>query len=241
MTFLKTPIVECQQESIVIDLQRLGLVVKAVQVVKRCTVLRFETKAQLRRLCGLLGESATAGQRCRLPKISTQKNLWRDDIMNVVCGADTAEAGAFSVRTVHDGIDLEYDGCSELFITVRYRHFTYTANSISDPADCDPLLFALICRHDPYVDMATNSIHNNTMLLADEDGDEAMAIADGSEFEDCDGCLYRVVHGMATTVGSSTCIQSKCVYPQRNNPLFGTEKSFDVQMAKDLIERRLNG
>jgi hypothetical protein len=156
-------------------------------------------------------------------------------MIHVVCGADTAEAGAFTVRTVHDGIDLEYDGCSELFITVRYRRFTYTANSISNPADCDPLLFALICRHDPYVDIA-NSIHNNTMLLADEDGDEA-----GSEFEDCDGCLYRVVHGMATTVGSSTCIQSKCVYPQRNNPLFGTEKSFDVQMAKDFIERRLNG
>jgi hypothetical protein len=220
-----------------------GLVVKAVRVIKRCTVLRFETKAHLRRLCGVLGESATAGQRCRLPKISTPKNLWQNDIINVVCGADTAKAGAFSIRTVHDGIDLEYDGCSELFLTVRYRRFTYSANSISMPADCDPLLFALICRHDPYVDTA-NSIQNDTLPVADEDADDddaAMVIADGSEFEDCDGCLYRVVHGMATSVGSSTFIQSRCVYPQSNNPLFGMEKSFDVQIAKDLIERRLNG
>ena len=213
-----------------------GLVVKAVRVIKPCTVLRFETKAHLRRLCGLLGESATAGQRCRLPKISAPKNLWRNDIINVVCGADTAEQGEFSIRTVRDGIDLEYDGCSELFVTVRYRRFTYAGNSIDIAGDCDPLLHALICRHDPYVSGADN---DQNMVPAEEEEDEdMMMIENGSEFEDFDGCLYRVVQGVLA--GSSTC-QCVCVYPRRDNPLFEMEKSFDVQIVKERIGRRLYG
>ena len=50
-----------------------GLIVKAAQLIKRCTILRFETKAQLKHLCAVFGESATAGQRCRLSKISVPK------------------------------------------------------------------------------------------------------------------------------------------------------------------------
>ena len=54
---------------------RLGLVVKAVQVVKRCTVLRFETKAQLRRLCGLLGESALQDRDVGCQRYQPQKTF----------------------------------------------------------------------------------------------------------------------------------------------------------------------
>ena len=39
-----------------------GLVVKAARINRSCSVMRFETKAQLRRLCNVFGESATAGQ-----------------------------------------------------------------------------------------------------------------------------------------------------------------------------------
>ena len=48
-----------------------GLVVKAARIEKSCTLMRFETKTQLRRLCNVFGESVTAGQRCRLPKIAS--------------------------------------------------------------------------------------------------------------------------------------------------------------------------
>jgi hypothetical protein len=125
-----------------------GLVVKAARVSKRCTIVRFKAKVHLRRLCAVFGESATAGQRCRLPKVSNPKHLWQNDIINVVCGSDAAEA-VFNLRTVNDGIDLEFDGCSVLFVTIRYRRFAYTTNSLIQ-AECDPLLFALISPMDPY-------------------------------------------------------------------------------------------
>jgi hypothetical protein len=94
-----------------------GLVVKAARINRSCTVMRFETKTQLRRLCNVFGESVTAGQRCRLPKIALPKSLGKNDVINVVCGSDIAEP--FISRTVHDGVDLEYDGSSELFIQCR--------------------------------------------------------------------------------------------------------------------------
>ena len=197
------------------------MVVKAARVNKSCTVLRFETKTHLRRLCNVFGESATAGQRCRLPKISRPKCLWQNDIVNVVHGSDNGEALS-NPKTVRDGIDLEFDGCSELFITIRYRRFTYTANSLTD-ADCDPLLSSLIRRCDP---------HTCSHELVDLD--DTTRIMNGSEMEDHDGRLYRVV-GM-----NSTHVSAICCYPQRNNAFYGKEKSFAIQFAMELIELRLN-
>ena len=205
-----------------------GLVVKAAQVTKSCTVLRFETKTHLQRLCDVFGESATAGQRCRLPKISAPKSLCQNDIINVVCGSDDHEP-AFNIRSVRDGIDLEFDGGSELFITVRYRRFTYAANSLVN-AECDPLLSSLIRRLDPYVGNHESVDDNNS-------NSNLSIIAEGSEFEDLDGLLYRVVRiDMSTSY-----VQARCCYPKRNNDLFGMEKSFDIQLTKELIELRLNG
>ena len=216
-----------------------GLVVKAARVSKSCTILRFETKIHLRRLCAVFGESATAGQRCRLPKVSNPKHLWQNDIINVVCGSDVAEA-VFNLKTVNDGIDLEFDGCSALFVTIRYRRFAYTTANRLIQGECDPLLFALIGRMDPY-DININGMDDDN---SDEADDQISVIVDGSEF-DFDGCLYRIVqHGGTATMTAgdkSTCVVSKCVYPTDNNPLYGIEKSFDVRIAKELIERRLNG
>jgi hypothetical protein len=79
--------------------------------------LRFELKAHLQVLCDVFGESTIAGQRCRLPKIATPKSLWQNDINNVVCGPDVCEL-LFDAKTVRDGIDLEFDGGSELFNTI---------------------------------------------------------------------------------------------------------------------------
>jgi hypothetical protein len=125
-----------------------GLVVRAVQVNKPSTILRFETKAHLKALCNVFGEATTAGQRCRLPKILTPKSLWPNDIINVVSGSDVCES-SFDRKTVHDGVDLEFDGGSELFITVRYRRFAFTSSSLRD-TDCDELLSSLIRRSNPY-------------------------------------------------------------------------------------------
>ena len=98
-----------------------GLVVKAARIEKSCTLMRFETKTQLQRLCNVFGESVTAGQRCRLPKKGLTKFLEQNDVVNVVSGADNAEP--FDARTERNGIDLEFDGSSELFITIRYRRY----------------------------------------------------------------------------------------------------------------------
>ena len=69
-------------------------------------------------LSRVLGESVTAGQRCRLPKCSEPKFLRIYDIINVVRGSDERESD-FTARTPYDGIDLEYDGLCELFVTVN--------------------------------------------------------------------------------------------------------------------------
>ncbi len=86
------------------------------------------------------------------------------------------------------------------------------------------LLFALICRRNPY------AVGEEPDSLEDD-----CSIVQGSEFEDGDGCLYRVVSIDATHV------RFQCFYPQCNNTMFGLEKYFDLQRAKELIELRLNG
>ena len=143
-----------------------------------------------------------------------------------------------AAHRILDGIDLEFDGCSVLFVTIRYRRFAYTTNSLIQ-AECDPLLFALIGQMDPY-NIHVNGMEDNNSHEAD---DQESVIVDGSEF-DFDGCLYRIVqhHGTTTTPADKpTCVVSKCVYPMDNNPLYGIEKSFDVRVAKELIARRLFG
>jgi hypothetical protein len=75
----------------------------------------------------------------------------------------------------------------------------------------------------------------------DDNGNSNLTIMieEGSElFEDFDGRLYRVVRIDL----SMQYIQAGCCYPKRNNDLFGTEKSFDIQLlTKESMELRLNG
>ena len=202
-----------------------GLVVRAARIKKSCTILRFETKMHLQQLCMVFGESVTAGQRCRLPKVASPKTLWKNDVVNVVCGSDEREP-VFNVKTVQDGIDLEFDGSCELCITVRYRRYAYS----SSLEGCDPLLASLICRR---------SILGPTPSTSDDVDDDnretdGYTIMVGSEFEDDtdDGCLYRVI-GINTSH-----VHAKCFYPRRDNDRFGCEKLFDIALATDLIKQR---
>jgi hypothetical protein len=200
-----------------------GLVVKAARIKRSCTIMRFETNEHLLRLSNVFGEAVTAGQRCRLPKVATPKIIGTNDLVNVVCGADSTET--FLSQTVRDGIDLEFDGSSDLSITIRYSRYAYRTNL----QGCNPLLSSLIRRCDPY------ACDPNLGILGGGLGEENSNMLYGSEFTDVDGCLYRVT-GMHTTR-----IVATCFYPCRDNDLFGCEKSFDMQLAKELIERRLNG
>lgn len=209
-----------------------GLTIKAARIQRSCAIMRFETKAHLRQLCTILGESATAGQRCRLPRVSSPKTLWQNDIINAVFGSNEHEP-IFNARTIRDGIDFEFDGSSELFITIRYRRYAYRA----DLQDCDPLLASLIC-HGRLADSAEGD--EDYVLSIDEDNADAeyssITIMSGSEFaDDVNGFLYRV------TRMDSTSVYAKCFFPRRDNDLFQCEKSFDILKTKELIYRRLNG
>jgi hypothetical protein len=201
-----------------------GLVVKAARIKCNCTILRFETLEHLVRLSNVFGEAVTAGQQCRLPKVAIPRTIGTNDLVNVVCGADSAES--FTFQTVRDGIDLEYDGSSELFIMIRYRRYTFRTNL----EGCDPLLSSFIQRCDPHPHGPPT-----TLIDAGGTGDENSNILYGSELRDADGCLYRVT-GMYMTH-----IVATCFYPCSDNDLIGTEKAFDIQLAKELIEKRLNG
>jgi hypothetical protein len=201
-----------------------GLVVKAARIRKTCTMWRFETESQLRQLCSVFGESVTAGQRCRLPKVSIPKTLWRNDVINVVIGSHEPDP-VFKLLTERDGIDFEYDGCAELFITIRYRRYGYGGGASLD--GCDPLLADLICRrslHAPSVDDDDGG---------DDEEDSTTIILIGSELEDVDGRLYRV-----TRMNDLQSVLARCFYP---NPAIGIEKVFGIERVKRLIEERLNG
>ena len=56
------------------------------------------------------------------------------------------------------------------------------------------------------------------------------------EFEDDDGCLYRV-----SSMSSLTHVSARCCYPKSDNLMYGCEKVFDLALTKELIQRRLNG
>jgi hypothetical protein len=103
------------------------LVVEAARIKKTCIVWQFETVAHLRQQGNVFGESVTAGQRCCLPKVSLPKTLWKNNIINVVWGNNECEP-IFNSRTERDGMDLEYDGSAELFITIQYCQYAYTAS-----------------------------------------------------------------------------------------------------------------
>lgn len=215
-----------------------GLVVKAARIQKSCTIMRFSTKTELKGLCRLLGESVTAGQRCRLPKSSEPKSLWINDVINVVCGSEARES-SFVARTPYDGIDFEFDGMCELFITVRYSRYAYTKNS-SIARGCDPLLYSLIARSNPYIMMQNKDTivaeeDDTTGSSNDDDDNQSESVVEESEFQDGDGRLWRVTHKNATHV------VAKCIYPKHSNAMHGCLKSFDLTLAKQWIRQRLAG
>jgi hypothetical protein len=213
-----------------------GLVVKAARIQKTCTILRFATKRELKGLCGILGESIIAGQRCRLPKSAHPKSLWINDIINAVCGCNVRESG-FVLRSEYDGIDLEFDGLCELYVTMRYSRYTYTNRTSKE--ECDPLLYSLICRCNPYNTFQDGDENaeqqQQEVSLADDCADELLIVHE-SEFEDPDGGRVYRVSGI-----NSTNVIAVCVYPRHNNPLLGSEKLFDIVLAKELIRQRLTG
>jgi hypothetical protein len=75
--------------------------------------MKFETITHLRHFCEVFGQTVTAGQRCRLPKAATPKKLCQNDVLKVVCGGHGIEE-PFNPCTAQDGVDLEFDGNSEL-------------------------------------------------------------------------------------------------------------------------------
>ena len=168
-----------------------GLVVKAARIQKTCSVVRFATKIEPLRLCGVFGESVTAGKRCRLTKISSPKSLWINNINNVVCGFSLCEP-VFNARTPHDGIDMEYDGVYELFITMRYTRHAFTQNSLELTGGCDPLLALLIRRLNPHLLVQTNNCDELREVFPIDDDSDSDTIMHESEFQDDDGCVYRV-------------------------------------------------
>lgn len=71
------------------------------------------------------------GQQCRLPKVAIPKIMGTNDLVNVVCGTDSTET--FLSQTARDGIDLEFDGSSDLSISIRSLDM-HTAEQISKDA-----------------------------------------------------------------------------------------------------------
>jgi hypothetical protein len=85
------------------------------------------------------------------------------------------------------------------------------------------LLSSLIRRCDPYA-------FDPVLEEVGTTGDDDTTVMYGSEFEDVDGRLYRVVRMDATHVFAM------CFYPRcSSNELLSCEKAFNLPVAKDLI------
>ena len=83
----------------------------------------------------------------------------------------------------------------------RYSRFTDTANCLVDDSECDPLLSSFIRRCDPLQGVCRMG------ELVEAEADDTIRIRNGSEFEDHDGCIYRVASM------NSTHISAVCFYP----------------------------
>lgn len=83
-------------------------------------------------------------------------------------------------------MDLEFDGSSELFVTMCYRRYAYTSNL----AGCNPILSSLICRHNPYC-----VLEEVGSTAGDEDDTASFDVIYGSEFEDVDGRVSSYGYG----------------------------------------------
>ena len=125
-----------------------------------------------------------------------------------------------------------------MFITIRYARFVFTRNCLDPTSGCDPLLSALIRRVSPYdssIDGQRQEVVSTASSVDNDDDDDSVTIMQDSEFE-VDGCIYRV------TTTSTKGVNALCFYPRKHeNPLYGTEKGFDRELAKELIRNRLNG
>jgi hypothetical protein len=125
-------------------------------------------KTQLKGLCQLLGESVTAGQRCRL------------------------------------------DGLCKLFITIHYSRYAFTRNTslLAIAGGCDPLLCSLIARCNPYKRHYDGGEEDNASISSNDNNSETAVVINKSDFEDSDGCLWRV------TSKSTLSVVAKCIYPK---------------------------
>jgi hypothetical protein len=118
---------------------------------------------------------------------------------------------------------------------VRYSRYAYTQNTslLGITGGCDPLLYSLIARCDPYKRHNDGGEENGSINSNDDDSETA--VVDESEFEDSDGRVWRV------TKRSTISVVAKCIYPRLNNTMHGSVKSFDLGLAKELIRQRLTG
>ncbi len=94
------------------------------------------------------------------------------------------------------------------------------------------MFLSLIRRSNPNKQHTTNELREAVAL---DDDNDFVTIMHESEFKDNDGCVYRV------TSMSSTHATARCCYPKHENAMYGCEKAFNIALAKDLSQHRLNG
>jgi hypothetical protein len=88
----------------------------------------FETVDELEVLGSVFGDGFLCNRRKRKPRIGEPLLLNTNDALNVVT-SECGEKEQFLKRTKDNGVDLTFDGCSELRIAVRYERHIFRADS----------------------------------------------------------------------------------------------------------------
>ena len=169
------------------------------RVERAAELLRFETRDDLHLFRSLFGELSTYGIRRRRPKIGQILCITENTAMHAVIGSETKEqVTSANMRTLHDGIDLIYDGV-ELKVNVRYRCFLFQSDATGLPVGLPThftTLFKRICETLP------------TDNESEDENHDCITIRIGSLFEYLDGFVYRI-----TGVAEDKSVDAVCLYP----------------------------
>ena len=126
-----------------------GLTLKSVRLISNILqMIRFETLHDLHALTNVFGQQVLIEVRKRRPAaINSPSELQVHDAINIVVGSKDRSAPFQEIGGKDDGMDLTFDGKSELRICIRYRKYQFEVSpSNGNPKNCPILLKRFIKR-----------------------------------------------------------------------------------------------
>ena len=220
-----------------------GLTLKSVRVLSNSAMIRFETNGDLHAFSKVFGQQVFIEVRKRRPPINQPSLLNVNDAINVVVGSKERAIPFKEIGFKDDGIDLIFDGRSDLKICFRYRKYLYAVSPTTggNPRNCPKPLKCIIKRmrvcDRAGSELDATSSENGDSSDADDSRDidtgrileAAPSVTISSEFE-LNGKVYRV-----SRVNQNQVV-AVCIYPMNASR---RELTLSLSEAERLVANRL--